>query len=531
MGLTRFKSSNLVSVIVNLVNSLRAENTSLQGQVRELAGEVDNLRMKIRALEIVQARPRKEEDERQQHLEVEHTESVKVEHEQASTEASTEATPTIPSSSTKRKGKKRVRIEAKLKDLPVLKTTVLIPHEVKANPDLWDEIDSPVVTREVIVKPTTLGVHEIVRKKYRSKIDRTDAPIIAKAPIRFSSSYISSSLAIYVTLSKYLEHNPLYRLEKKFIRLGVEISRQSQSDIIKQMAEWLEPLYKRIDQSAKESAYLQIDETFIKYINGNLPGVGQGYFWTIHSPGHCMVLKWIDNRRHENVDTLINGFNGILQSDAYAAYANYAALHPGITMAACWAHAFRKFRDGIEHEPAHAKLVMGLISEMYKLEEEWDKKAVSDEERTVLRAEHSMPIAQTIKTKLDAYAVDMTIPNNKFREALTYAANHWSKLEECLKHGHIRLDTNLLESKFRPTKIGEKNWMFIGHPDAGQKSAIIYSIINTCAIHRIDPRKYLEDVLSQLFPADRQPTEQLLESLMPENWAKTHPDKLIKEPC
>ena len=73
--------------------------------------------------------------------------------------------------------------------------------------------------------------------------------------------------------------------------------------------------------------------------------------------------------------------------------------------------------------------------------------------------------------------------------------------------------------------------MFIGHPDAGQKSAIIYSIINTCAIHRIDPRKYLEDVLSQLFPADRQPTEQLLESLMPENWAKTHPDKLIKEPC
>jgi transposase len=293
---------------------------------------------------------------------------------------------------------------------------------------------------------------------------------------------------------------------------------------------WLEPLYERIDRCAKESAYLQIDETFIKYINGRLPGVGQGYFWATHSPGHCMVLKWIDNRRHENVGKLIEGFSGILQSDAYAAYGNYAALHPGIILAACWAHAFRKFRDGIEHEPAEAKLVMGLIGKLYKLEEQWDEEAISDTRRKALRAEHSLPIAEQIKTKLDAYAADMTIPKSKFREAVSYTANNWPALKECLKHGHIRLDTNLLESKFRPTKIGEKNWMFIGHPDAGQKSAIIYTVLNTCAIHRIDPRQYLEHALEQLIAADRQPTEQLLESLIPENWAKAHTDKLIKEP-
>jgi hypothetical protein len=496
--------------------------------VRELEGEVDNLRLKIRALEIIQAKPRKEEDERQQHLEVQHTESVKVEEDEASTEK--EKTPTIPSSTTKRKGKKRVNIGDKLKDLPVLKTTVLIPDEVHERPEQWEEIGAPVVKREVIALPTTLGIHEIIRKKFRFKIDRSVAPIIAKAPIRFSSSYVSISLAIYISLAKYLEHNPLYRLEKKFLRLGIEISRQSQSDIIEQMAMWLEPLYRRIDRSAKESAYLQIDETFIKYINGKLPGVGQGYFWAIHSPGHCMVLRWIDNRRHENVENLVEGFNGILQSDAYAGYTNYAAIHPEITLAACWAHAFRKFRDGIEHEPPQAKLVMGLISELYKLEEQWDEEAICDEVRKSRRAAHSMPIAEEIKIKLDGYAADMTIPNNKFREAVTYTANHWAALKECLKHGHTRLDTNLLESKFRPTKIGEKNWMFIGHPDAGQKSAIIYSVLNTCAIHRIDPRQYLESALEQLIAADRNPTEQLLDSLLPENWAKAHAHKLIKEP-
>ena len=72
--------------------------------------------------------------------------------------------------------------------------------------------------------------------------------------------------------------------------------------------------------------------------------------------------------------------------------------------------------------------------------------------------------------------------------------------------------------------------MFIGYPDAGQKSAIIYTVLDTCAIHRIDSRQYLEHALEQLIAADRQPTEQLLESLIPENWAKAHTDKLIKEP-
>ena len=488
---------------------------------------VTNLELKIRALEMVQARASKEEDSRQQHLEVKHTESVQVEqHEEAS---QSESVPKIPSSTTKRKGKKRISIEAKIEGLPILKTTVLIPLEVQAHPEQWEEI-SEVSTKEVVVRPTTLGVHEIVLKKYRSKIERSAPPIISKAPIRFSSSYISASLATYITLGKYLDHSPLYRLEKKFLRLGIEISRQTQSDIIEQMAMWLEPLYDRIDKKARASGYLQIDETFIKYINGKGPGTGQGYFWAIHSPDGYIVMRWIDNRRHENVDTLIAGFSGILQSDAYAAYGNYAALHREITLMACWAHAFRKFRDSIEHEPADAKIMMHLIGQLYELEEAWDKEKVTDSARKILRTQHSVPIAESIKVKLDAYAADMKIPNNDFRKAVTYAANQWTALRECFNHSHTRLDTNLLESKFRSTKIGQKNWMWIGHPDAGQKSAIIYSILKTCEIHRINPQAYLENVLGKLIPADGQPDADLLDSLMPQAWALANQDKLVKEP-
>ncbi len=120
---------------------------------------------------------------------------------------------------------------------------------------------------------------------------------------------------------------------------------------------------------------------------------------------------------------------------------------------------------------------------MHGGEEQWDQDGVGTEQRKQLRTEMSLPIANEIKEKLDAYAGDLTIPDNDFRKAVGYAANQWDALMECLRHGHTRLDTNLLESKFRPAKIGEKNWMFIGHPQAGDKSAVIYTLLACCRIH------------------------------------------------
>ena len=388
--------NNLIFVITKLENSLSKE-------VSNLKVENANLQLKIRALEIAQARRAKQNDELQQYLHIEHTESVRADSAEDSDEAAgqDDEVPTIPSSSTKRKGKKRIRIEEKLKGLPVIKETVRIPREVEESPDQWEEFGE-VVTEEVLVIPTKLGRHLIRSKKYRNKQDRTSAPIMAKAPIRFCSSYVSASLATYIVLSKYLDHSTLYRLEKKFERMGLEMTRQSQSDAVQRMSEWLRPLYELMDKHAKSSGYLQIDETFIKYINGNKPGVGQGYFWAIHAPGQSIVLKWINNRRHENVETLVEGFEGILQSDGYAAYSNYVEQHPEITLTACWAHTFRKFRDALEHEPAHAKGMMRLISKLYKLEEKWDLGDVSPSKRKLLRQTESIPIAKQIKDKLDA---------------------------------------------------------------------------------------------------------------------------------
>jgi len=125
---------------------LREENTALKGQVRELEVENANLRLKVLMLELAQARPIKPDDDRQCHLDITHTESVSVEPDEPEAEPPAEDTPepTIPSSTTKRGRKLRVSPEAKFEYLPVTEEMILIPEEVKADPDAWREIPPPM---------------------------------------------------------------------------------------------------------------------------------------------------------------------------------------------------------------------------------------------------------------------------------------------------------------------------------------------------------------------------------------------------
>ena len=83
-------------------------------------------------------------------------------------------------------------------------------------------------------------------------------------------------------------------------------------------------------------------------------------------------------------------------------------------------------------------------------------------------------------------------------KAVSYTLAQWKSLEIYLKEPEIEIDNNLVENAIRPTALGKKNWLFFGDADAGQRSAIIYSIIESCRRHRIEPYTYLRDVLTRL---------------------------------
>lgn len=89
-----------------------------------------------------------------------------------------------------------------------------------------------------------------------------------------------------------------------------------------------------------------------------------------------------------------------------------------------------------------------------------------------------------------------------------------------VEHGQVEIDSNLVENAIRPTAIGKKNFLFVGHPDAGWRSAVIYSIMGTCRRDRIDPAKYLKDVLTRL--PDLKQSQ--IPELTPRAWATAHPE-------
>jgi transposase len=87
-----------------------------------------------------------------------------------------------------------------------------------------------------------------------------------------------------------------------------------------------------------------------------------------------------------------------------------------------------------------------------------------------------------------------------------------------LDDGRLEIDNNLIENAIRPTAIGKKNWRFIGEAEAGQRGAILYTIIESCRSRGIDPHAYLRDVLTRLPHL----TNWQIKDITPEAWAQAH---------
>ena len=114
------------------------------------------------------------------------------------------------------------------------------------------------------------------------------------------------------------------------------------------------------------------------------------------------------------------------------------------------------------------------------------------------------------------------LPQSPMGQAISYALNQWPMLERFLEHGEVEIDNNLVENAIRPTAVGKKNWLFFGSEEAGQRSAVVYTLIENCRMHSIEPYTYLKDVLERL-PTT---TNQQVEQLTPLNWQRTQQAQL-----
>jgi hypothetical protein len=250
------------------------------------------------------------------------------------------------------------------------------------------------------------------------------------------------------------------------------------------------------------------------------PGNGktkQGYLWTAHAPGLDAVFHWETGRGAACLENIVPvNFRGVLQCDAYAAYPAFANKREGIELAGCWAHARRHFHEAREHVPLRANWVLYQIQNLYRIEARLRESKAGPGLRAAVRTSQSAMVLNRLKRALEKMeASQRHLPSSTFGKAISYTLSNWESLIKYVSNGRIEIDNNGVENAIRPTAIGKKNWLFFGDADAGKRSAVIYTIIESCRRRGIDPHEYLRDVLTRITES----TSWQVADLTPKKWA------------
>jgi hypothetical protein len=268
--------------------------------------------------------------------------------------------------------------------------------------------------------------------------------------------------------------------------------------------------------------YVQVDETPINYLEPGYGRARQGYLWTGSRPGGDVFYHWDTSRAAACLKDIIPvKFNGTIQCDGYAGYRSFANERgQSIRLAGCWAHVRRKFYEALEFSPRTASWIMRNIQHLYRVEARLRELRAGQQLRQAVRASDSRPVVQRLQRALVRLkSGGRHLPQSVLGQAIDYALGQWSTLEVFLEDGRVEIDNNLVENAIRPTALGKKNWLFIGEAGAGERGAIIYTVIESCRRRGLDPYGYLRDVLSRL-PSM---TNHQIPEVTPEAWSQAHP--------
>jgi transposase len=433
-------------------------------------------------------------------------------------------------------------------NLPRETTVHDLPQERKVCPNCHEalvSLDAPVRTERLEFVPARLKVLVELRPTYVcpcgcGHMARADLP-----PRAVEKCKAAPGLLAAVAVSKFGDHQPLYRQEGIFHRSGVEIGRSTMCDWMRQVGEAVEPLVELIRAKVRGSAIIQSDDTPVNVLDPGRGKTRQGRFWVYlgngpdpghpHPPHRCSYAAFDFSLTREGrwAREWLEGFAGFLQVDAFAGYD--ALFKEGrVTEVGCWAHARRHFFDAREFDKERCDRVLGLIGKLYAVERqaallnasrEGDDAAGCRKHRAERRRTYALPVLEELKAYLEAQAASGTVlPKSGMGQAVEYTLRNWRALTRYVEpgpmEGKLEIDNNASERAVKAVALGRKNWMFIGHELAGPTAARLMTLIASARLHEIEPWAYLKDVLERIAvlktPAD-------LEPLLPDRWKAAHP--------
>ena len=447
-------------------------------------------------------------------------------------DARDEAVEKIVKTKEERRQEKKNRIM--MEDLPVLEQVILTPDNL--DKDLYKKIGQEV-TRIVEHKPGQLYIKEIIREKWGLKDNTSTAPkgmsgvLIAPMPLLpIYKGIAGASLLAEILLQKYEYHMPYYRQIKQYSHLGMKGLTESTVDgWFKQTMELLKPLYEVLKSEVMKTDYAQADETTTPVINKETHKAAKEYLWMVRAVMERLVLFYYDqgSRAGAVIESLANRYNfkGYLQCDGFAGYETAFKTNPDVRLVNCMVHIRRHYEQALDENRPMAEHALAEIQHLYKIERMCDDAGLSPEERKAKRQELSKPIMEAMKLWMETEGVKYS-ESSQIGKAITYAYTRWDNMMRYLEDGRLLLDNNLAENEIRPVTLGRKNYLFCGNHEAAQNMAVVCSLLATCRNHDVNPRDYLNDIISQMPYHAKASYEELLQ-LLPHKWKLTHPESIM----
>ena len=358
-----------------------------------------------------------------------------------------------------------------------------------------------------------------IQEKLRCRCGETILTAEGSSKVYDKARYGPGFLA-HVVVSKCADSLPLYRQAKQYWREGIPIDRSTLVDLFHRTAELLSPLAGRLLALVAEKEIVLADETTVRVQAKEKTRTAWLWSFIARDEFEKELIAYVfsKSRSGETPARVLQGTMGKLLVDGYTGY-NRVTLPGARQRAGCLAHLRRKFFEARNFSPA-AKSVLDLILEVYKVERAaLDEEILGTQAHLAMRQERSRKVMDELRALLLAEQ-PKHLPKGPMGEAIGYALAQWDALTLFLTDAHLPIDNNASERALRVAALGRKNFLFVGHYQAGENLAGLYSLIATCEANGVNPTEYLADVLIriQTHPASR------IDQLLPHRWQPLPPN-------
>lgn len=381
------------------------------------------------------------------------------------------------------------------------------------------------VTERLDIVPAEFFVHRHIYGKWACRHCQVlkQAPSV---PEIVEGGIAASGLLAHTAISRFVDHLPYYRQETINARSGVHTPRSTLAAGTGQVGAALEPLHELHKRFILDCRVLHADETPVALLD---PGAGKtrrAYMWAYARSWHDavpgVIYEFCRGRGAQYPVAFLNGdeklgerrWAGTLLTDRYGAYDTVVdpQHYPGRISAACAAHARRNFQE-LTHDGTSPIGLDALRRFARIYEVEGQLKGLSDDERRAQRQRLAKPLWEELHKWLRLER--RLVPDGgATAKAIDYTLGHWAALTRHLEDGAVAIDNNHLERQIKPWAMGRRAWQFVGSELAGQRAAIIMSLVQSARLNGHDPWAYLRDVLERLptLPYSR------LAELLPHRW-------------